>query len=549
MRGRSIVTTTLAAMSLTLIITVAPDAGAADRRPDRVDRRDRHRDPTVVVHWNEAALDEIRHAVPRVIGPPMAARALAITHTCMYDAWAAYDDTAVGTRLGDALRRPSRERSRANKAVAISIAAHQCLGNLFAHPNVFPGVPNVAASVAAVQARLDDALATALATYAPRSSEDDFAAAVRVGRTAAQAVIAFRARDGANQDADEPGTPPTVSTAYTDYTAYQAVNPPMAYCQPTMTLEQCYGARPLVIVDPFVWQPLIGPTGSLQSFIGCHFDRVIPFALRSADQYDHLRRADVPDVQKDPERYRENVEEVLRFSASLDDARKLIVEYWADGPASELPPGHWGLFAQFVSQRDRNTLDEDVKMFFAMHNASFDAGIVAWHFKRLYDGVRPITAVRYLMQGQLVRAWGGPGQGITDILGETWSPYNPGSNLTPAFPGYISGHSTFSAASAEVLRLFTGSDRFDFSTIVPKGFGRAEDPATHPIPPVDTRVSYATFTEAAETAALSRILGGIHFMDDNTTGLFLGKRIGRQAWEKAQTYFNGTAVERTREHR
>ena len=541
MRGRSIVTATLTALTLTLITIVASEAGATDRRPERVDRRDRHRDPTVVVHWNDAALEEIRSAVPRVIGPPIAARALAIAHTCMYDAWAAYDDKAVGTRLGDALRRPARERSRANKAVAISVAAHQCLENLFAQPNVFPGVPNVAASVAAVQARLDDALATALARYASRTSTAEFATAVRVGQTAAQAVIDFRARDGANQYADEPGTPPNVTTAYSDYTGYHTANPPMAYCQPTMTLDQCYGTRPLVITDPLAWQPLIGPTGSTQSFIGCHFERVVPFALRSADQYDHLHRADTPDVQKDERRYRENVEEVLRFSASLDDARKLIVEYWADGPASELPPGHWGLFAQFVSQRDRNTVDEDVKMFFVMHNASFDAGIVAWHFKRLYDGVRPITAVRHLMRGQLVTAWGGPGQGVKEILGETWSPYNPGTNLTPAFPGYISGHSTFSGASAEVLRLFTGSDRFDFSTIVPKGFGRAEDPVTHPIPPVDTRVSYATFTEAAEAAALSRILGGIHFMDDNTTGLFLGRRIGRQAWEKAQTYFNGTA--------
>ena len=92
----------------------------------------------------------------------------------------------------------------------------------------------------------------------------------------------------------------------------------------------------------------------------------------------------------------------------MDAARKLIVEYWADGPASELPPGHWGLFAQFVSQRYQHSIDKDVKMFFALHNASFNAGIVAWHLKHKYDGVRPITAIRYLKQGQTVRAWGGP---------------------------------------------------------------------------------------------------------------------------------------------
>ena len=544
MPGRFIVTATVTAMTVALVMmTSAPNVAAADRRPDRVDRRDRHRDPTVVVHWNEAALEEIRSGIPRVMGPPMAARALAIAHTCMYDAWAAYDDKAVGTRLGDALRRPPRERSRANKAVAISIAAHRCLDNLFAQPNVFPGVPDVAAAVAAVHARLDDALAAALTKYAPHTDEDEFAAAVVVGETAAQAVVDFRARDGANQYGDEPGTPPGVTTAYSDYTGYHPVNPPMAYCQPPMTVDQCYGTRPLVIIDPLVWQPLIGPSGALQQFVGPYFERVTPFALRSSNQFDHLPSADSPDVQKNAVLYRENVDQIIAFSASLDDDRKLIVEYWADGPSSELPPGHWGLLAQYVSQRDRNTVDDDAKMFFAMHNASFDAGIVAWHFKRLYDGVRPITAVRYLMRGQTIVAWGGPGQGIKEIPGETWSPYNPGSNLTPAFPGYISGHSTFSGASAEVLRQFTGSDRFDFSTIIPKGFGRVEDPATHPIPPVDTRISFATFTEAAEQAAFSRILGGIHFMDDNTTGLFLGRLIGRRAWEKAVTYFEGTACD------
>ena len=85
-------------------------------------------------------------------------------------------------------------------------------------------------------------------------------------------------------------------------------------------------------------------------------------------------------------------------------------------------------------------------------------GIIAWHFKRKYDGVRPITAIRYAKQGKTVHAWGGPGRPTEKIPGEQWMPYNPGSNLTPAFPGYFSGHSTFSSASATVLQLFTGSD-------------------------------------------------------------------------------------------
>ena len=116
-------------------------------------------------------------------------------------------------------------------------------------------------------------------------------------------------------------------------------------------------------------------------------------------------------------------------------------------------------------------------------------------------------------------------------------PYNPGSNLTPAFPGFISGHSTFSAASAAVLRAFTGSDYLGFATLIPANFGRVEPG----IPAHDTIITYETFTEAAEAAAMSRIFGGIHFSEDNVSGLALGDMIGRQAWEKAVTYFEGTA--------
>src|SRR5262249_47697802 len=181
--------------------------------------------------------------------------------------------------------------------------------------------------------------------------------------------------------------------------------------------------------------------------------------------------------------------------------------------------------------------DQDVKMFFAMHNASFDAGIVAWHVKRKYNGVRPITAIRFTKKGQIIRAWGGPGQPTKNIPGEKWSPYNPGTNLTPPFPGYFSGHSVFSRSSATVLSLFTDSDDFGFSTVLPTGFGRVEPN----IPRVPTTFFYATFSGAAEEAGLSRLYGGIHFEDDNTAGQHVGYLIGVQAWAKALTYFNGTA--------
>jgi len=460
---------------------------------------------TVVSDWNAAALAEVR---ANKVGPPIVARALAIAHTCMFDAWAAYDAQAVGTVLGDALRRPADEGTDANKAQAISFAAYRCLLNLF---------PAGATRLASVMLSLG---------YDPTDGSTDLAMPTGIGNVAAAAVIEVRKNDGANQyGALNSGA------AYSDYTGYVPQNPPMQFCTPLIV------CAPPIVLDPDHWQPLVGPTGVTQVYIGPHWELVRPFALTSANQFDHLKLTPPPDIFKNPGHYRANVQDILKASRELDLERKLIVEYWADGPASELPPGHWGIFAQFISQRDGHTIDQDVKMFFAMHNASFDAGIVAWHFKRLYDSVRPITAVRFLMQGQTVVAWGGPGRPTERIPGEKWMPYNPGTNLTPAFPGYISGHATFSNASAEVLKSFTGSDEFGFSTVVPAGFGRVE----LDIPPVPTTMSFGTFTEAADQASLSRLYGGIHFVDDMTVGNILGRLIGQQAWDKAQTYFSGGA--------
>jgi len=515
---------------------------------------------TIVGVWNCAALEEVRLSKALRNAPPVVARALALAHTCMYDAWAAYDKHAVGTVLGGSLRRPQAERTKANKAKAISFAAYRCLTNLY--PDA-ASVTRLGAVLAGQGYVVADATTPAI-----------------IGNTAAQAVIDARRHDGSNQYADLTPAPcvpqmypwtvlvlnqlgdappalqplPCVGPGgaqtgpYADhddvaggYRHYIPSNPLMGFCSPLLAVcpEPDDFIDPLLpwpnVADPQHWQPLVFSSHARQTFVAPHWARVTPFALTSARQFDRV--IPPPNYAKNRARYREDVEDMIEFSRDLDDARKLIVEYWADGPDSEFPPGHWGLFAQFVSRRDRHTIDEDVKMFFAMHNASFDAGIVAWHTKRKYDGVRPITAVRHLKQGQTIRAWGGPGRPAEDIPGEQWMPYNPGTNLTPPFPGYFSGHSVFSRSSATVLKLFTGSDDFGFSTLIKAGFGRVEPN----VPPVDTIVSFETFSDAAEAAGLSRLYGGIHFADDNTVAQAVGLLIGQQAWAKALKYFDGTA--------
>jgi hypothetical protein len=455
--------------------------------------------PTVVVTWNQAALAEVRLSK---LSPPAVARALALAHTCAYDAWTAYDPVAFAV-AGTLAKRPSSERTDAYKAAAISHAAYNCLVNLF---------PDGTSRLQKVMSGLG---------YNPANTTTDTALPQGIGNVAAAAVIASRRRDGSNQYGDSGGSP------YADDSGYAPLNAPMPFCLPTTA-----GACPLAVANPYHWQPLINSAGAVQKFAGAQWQNVRPFALTSAAQFDGLAGiVDGPNYLKGPANLQSDINQLLGYSAGLTPDRKVIVEYWADGPASELPPGHWGLFAQYVSQRDANAIDKDVKMFFAMHNASFDAGIAAWHLKRKYDGVRPITAVRYFRQGQAVQAWGGPGQPVQQIDGGKWTPYNPGSNLTPSFPGWVSGHSTFSAASAAVLRAFTGSDTFGFATVVPAGFGRVEAN----VPPAPVTLRYPTFTAAVQEAGLSRLYAGIHFSDDNLLGQTLGDQVGLQALAAAQT--------------
>lgn len=230
---------------------------------------------------------------------------------------------------------------------------------------------------------------------------------------------------------------------------------------------------------------------------------------------------------------------MLNYSANLTDEQKAIAEYWADSPSTVLPPGHWNLFAQFVAQRDGYNLDQNVKLFFILTNAIFDAGIAAWDCKRYYNSVRPITAIHFLFSGKRVRAWAGPGKGTRIIDGKDWQPYQQTMIVTPAFPEYVSGHSTFSASAAEVLRRFTQSDRFNLSYTL-----KAKQSALEPghVPTRDVRLSYPTFSSAANEAGISRRYGGIHFEQGDLMGRTLGRQVGMQVWEVAMAHINGISI-------
>ncbi len=457
----------------------------------------------VVMQWDNALLQAIRDTKP---GPPMAARSLAIVHTAMFDAWAAYDSRAVGTRYGDALRRPIGEQTPGRKSKAISFAAYRALMDLY--PADKPKY---------------DALMAALG-YNPADSSTDRATPAGVGNVAAGAVLSFRHVDGSNQLGNlVPGAGP-----YADYTGYQPMNPPTAVTTST----------PLSgIPHPDHWQALtfVNQAGATvtPAFIAPHWGNVIPFAMTSPSQFRPIPPEPLGSVG-----FAAQAESLVQISANLSDQEKCIAEYWADGPHSELPPGHFCLFAQYVSTRDHHTLDQDAKMFFAVTNAVMDAGIAVWEAKRFYDYCRPVTAIRYLYNGKKIHAWAGPGQDNQEIDGEAWKPYQPDFFPTPPFPEYPSGHSAFSAAAAEVLKSYTGSDAFGFTVVIPAHSLKAE-PAS---PAADVSLPLGTFSDAAVQAGISRRYGGIHFTEGDMASRRIGRECGAQAWAKAQSYFDGTAT-------
>ena len=445
-----------------------------------------------VLVWDEAVLHGIRVTKP---GPTIAARALAVVHTAMFDAWAAYDDVAVPTIPPGGWRRPAGERTAANKSEAVSYAGYRAVVDLF---------PTEAAWYTAVFQQQG---------YTAIDHSTDLSTARGVGNAAAAAVLERRHHDGSNQLGDlAPG-------AYSDYTGYVPVN------------------TSFTVNDPNHWQPLaIVVDGAVvtQSYTTPHWGLVTPFALPSGSA---LRPSSAPPQWPDPA-YKDQADEILAFSAALTDRQKVAAEYFADGPNSEFPPGHWALFAQFVSRRDAHTLDQDVVIFFALGNGLLDASICAWDTKRHFDYVRPMTAIRFLYRGQTVQGWGGPGAGTVSMLGEQWRPYQLPNVVTPPFPEFFSGHSVFSATGAQILASATGSDAFGYSVRVAAGSSVAEPGV---VPASDLTLSWATFSAAADDAGMSRRYGGIHFRTGDLTGRALGRTIGALAWQTAQSYVNGSA--------
>lgn len=448
--------------------------------------------------WGEVSLEATARDTERFKPrPTITSRYLGLIWTAVFDAWTRYDDKAAPFYLSDTVaRRPQDERTLANKEIAISYAAYRTLKEYyFSDAEYFMEMMQ--------KVGLD-----------PNDMSMDPNTPVGVGNLAAQTVIDARRDDGSNQY----GTHPDAPEAYGDYTGYVPVNP-----VDTMN-------------DINRWQPKYFADGMGGKFVpGCltpYWDKVQPLVLQSADQF---RPGPPPMVGSD--QLAAEVKEVVELQAGLTDEQRALVEFMRDGPSSVQQAGHWLIFAQDVSRRDSNTLDQDVIMYVQNQLVAMDGFIACWDAKMHYDFARPYALVHDYYQQELIEGWAGPDGGWKKIKGVEWRPYSPDTFLCPPFPAYVSGHSTISGGCGEVLKLVTGDDHFGESVDLVPGI------MTEPNNIGDTvTLHFPTFTKTADMAGISRVLGGYHIQADNIEGLELGRRVARFVHQQVKMHLEGKRV-------
>lgn len=432
----------------------------------------------------EATANDTDRFKPR---PTITSRYLALVFTAVFDAWSRYDEKAIPVYLSGVERRSVPENSYQNKATAIAYAAYGTLKEYFySDSTLFHTFMRQHG-------------------YDPENYSVDPSTAEGIGNLAAKAVIEARKRDGSNQYGDAPGSN---GEPYFDYTGYNPVN------------------SPDINVDPNRWQPKYFSDGQAGQFApGCltpFWQKVKPLGLKSADQF----RPGPPPMIGSPQLEKE-VKEVIDLQANLTGEQKALVEFMRDGPKSVQQAGHWLIFAQQVSVRDNHSLDEDVKMYFLNQMVAMDAFIAAWDSKMYYDYARPYALVHQYYQDQVIKAWAGPEKGFVNIKGQEWRPYSPDTFLCPPFPSYVSGHSCVSGACSEALRLFKNNDEFGQSVkLVPGALTEPNNLLGDTV-----TLHFLTFTETANMAGISRVLGGYHIQSDNVAGLELGRKVAAEVWK------------------
>lgn len=607
--------------------------------------------------WNEAMLNSIRSDLAR---PTVHARNLFHTSVAMYDAWSAFTGSAEPYLLGNTvdgyscafISFPGFNNVEANRKAAISYAAYRVLRHRFAKS---PGA-------AAAKIIHDDLML--MLGYDPAFDSRDYSngSGAALGNHIGDCVIAYGLQDGANEANNyapltyKPvNTPLTVtkggnttmtnpdrwqSLAFETFidqsgNVFQAATPPavtpewgrvlpFALAANDASVYQRDGANWMVYLDPgppallknpataaeyrwshemvaiwsshhntsdgVMWDISPGGIGNIPDY---------PTTLTGHhDFYDWLGGGDTSRGRTtNPVTGKPYAPQIV----PRGDYTRVLAQYWADGPRSETPPGHWYTIFNRVAdhplvvKRYRgqgpllSDLEWDVKGYFLIGGTVHDVAVTAWGIKGWYDSSRPVSAIRYMAERgqssdphkpnyhaegldiipgyieQIVAgdplagangvnigkmklyAWRGTPY-ITDtktqvagagwILATEWVPYQTRTFVTPPFPGYISGHSTFSRAAATVMTLFTGSEYFPggMSEFVAK---KNEYLDVERGPSVDVILQWATYQDASDQTSLSRIWGGIHPPMDDIVGRYIGSVVGDDAFTLADKYFRG----------
>lgn len=618
--------------------------------------------------WNEELLEAIRKDFAR---PTVHARNLFHISVAMYDAWAAYDANAntyfLGKTIGDFTCSfegiSAREDIKSAQEEAISYASYRLLQYRF---RFSPGVPIVYPRLDSLMEKLGydvNFVSTDYTTGSPAA----------LGNYIAEQLINFGLQDGSNEQSnyanlhyqqvnpplvmafpgnatildpnrwqpltldvfiDQSGnvipfnTPPFLSPEWGQVSAF-------ALEDADLTVYQRDNFDYWVFHDPGQ-PPHIDTTNSDASseLYKWNFELVAAWSSHldpnDGIQWD-ISPASIGNIQEYPtsfEDYKDfydlenggdpgmghalNPKTGMPYEPQIvprADYTRVLAEFWADGPDSETPPGHWFTILNYVSDHPAfekkfkgtgavlDDLEWDVKAYFTLGGAMHDAAVTAWGIKGWYDYIRPVSAIRSLAQrGQssdsnlpsyhpggihlipgfieLVEAgdslagendkhvgkiklyaWRGPDfisnpdtddAGVGWILAENWWPYQRPSFVTPPFAGYISGHSTFSRAAAEVMTMLTGDPFFPggMSEFVAK---KNEFLVFEKGPSVDVTLQWATYRDASDQTSLSRIWGGIHPPADDIPGRLIGMEIGKDAFNLAETYFGLDNTTRTNE--
>jgi hypothetical protein len=592
------------------------DAGAPVACPAAV--VDAGRNGSIARRWDEQILAGIRLDFP---APTVHARNLYHLSAAMWDAWAGYDTTAKGVFVRERHTAPDVDEAR---RAAISYAAYDVLAHRYEHA---VGGPRTLACLRAVMGDLGYD-----ANDAHDTGDDPIAFGNRVGHT----IVRVAADDGANEAND-----------YADPTNYQPPNQALVFDNPGAPLEEPERWQPINLSVAATQNGIVLPAG-VQKYVGAQWGVLTPFAMKrrsaglpyhdpgpvprlgpqmtdwlvevvqktawldptdpttmdiSPGGYGHntLGTNDGKGWSKNPVTGKPYAPEVVRRA----DFYRVMAEFWADGPKSETPPGHWNVIANLVADSPgferqlfgkRPALDRlswDVHVYLALNGALHDAAIAAWEIKRRATTVRPISLVRWMgAKGQssdpkgpsydpmglplvpglievITKESSAPGQrhahlafyvgqiAVRDWLGEPgdranqvsgvgwvravdWITYQRRTFVTPAFPAFISGHSTFSRAGAEVLTSLTASPYF------PGGFGEYVMPKDKFLsfekgPSTDVRLQWASYYDAADEAGQSRLWGSIHIPPDDFAGRRVGHAVGLDAVALAKKHFDGTA--------